>query len=146
MTVVVDACLALKWSLEEEDTKEALALWDQWQDAAEQVIAPPIFRSEVTDVLYRRVRQAQMRLDDAASILDFLIDIVAIREPSSLYNRALALAKALGQGSAYDTLYLALADLHDCEMWTADRRFVRSAQTKFPRVRWIGEYRGEPVA
>ncbi len=66
MTVVVDACLALKWSLEEEDTKEALALWDQWQDAAEQVIVPPIFRSEVTNVLYRRVRRAQMRLDDAA--------------------------------------------------------------------------------
>ena len=141
MTVVVDACLALKWSLEEEDTKEALALWDQWQDAMERVIAPPIFRSEVTNMRYRRVRRAQMRLDDAASILNFLIDIVAIREPSSLYNRALALAEALGQGSAYDTLYLALAGLHDCEMWTADRRFFRAAQTRFPQVRWIGERR-----
>jgi predicted nucleic acid-binding protein len=146
LTVVVDACLALKWSLEEEDTKDALALWDQWQDSAEEVIAPPIFRSEVTNVLFRRVRRAQVRLDDAASILDFLINIVAIREPSPLYGRALTLAESLGQGSAYDTLYLALAELHDCEMWTADRRFVRSAQTKFPRVRWIGEYRGEAVA
>ena len=146
MTVVVDACLALKWALEEEDTEEALALWDLWQDAAEEVIAPPIFRSEVANVLHRRVRRAQMGPADAAAILELLIDIVAITEPSALYGRALTLATALGQGSAYDTLYLALAELRECEMWTADRRFVRSAQTQFPRVRWIGERRGAPVA
>ena len=146
MTVVVDACLALKWALEEEDTKEALARWDRWQDAAEEVIAPPIFRSEITNVLYRRVRRAQMRPADATAILKFLINIVAISEPSALYDRALTLASALSQGSAYDTLYLALAELRDCERWTADRRFVRSAQTQFPRVRWIGERRGGSVA
>ena len=141
MTVVVDACLALKWALQEEYTKEALALWDLWQDAAEEVIAPPIFRSEVTNVLHRRVRRAQMRPADAAAILQSLINLVASSDPSALYERALTMAGALGQGSAYDTLYLALAELRGCEMWTADRRFVRAAQTQFPRVRWIGERR-----
>ena len=146
MTVVVDACLALKWALQEEYTEEALALWDLWQDAREEVVAPPIFRAEVTNVLHRWARRGVLSAADAAAILDSLINVVASDEPSVLYDRALALAGSLGQGSAYDTLYLALAEFRDCELWTADHRFARAAQERFPRVRWIGERRRESVA
>ena len=139
MTVVVDASLALKWALQEEHTEDALRLWDRWQDASEHVIAPPIFRSEVTNVLHQRTRREHLEPADAADILDSLISIVASDEPSDLYDRALTLASLLQQGSAYDTLYLALAEFRGCEMWTADRRFVRSVQHRYPQVRWVGE-------
>lgn len=139
MTVVVDASLALKWALPEEHTERALALWDLWQEAAEQVIAPPLFRAEVTNVLHQLVRRGHLNPDDAADILESLISIVESGEPPSLYDRALALASGLSLGATYDALYIALAEIEECEMWTADRRLVRSVQERVPKVRWVGE-------
>ena len=139
MAVVVVASVALKWFLEEEDTSHALALWDHWQRTSEPVMAPPIFRSEVTNVLHRGVRRQLFSQADAADVLGAIISMVSIREPSDLYDRALALARSLEQEAAYDALYLALAEAEGCDMWTADRRFVRAAQDRFGSVRWIGE-------
>lgn len=140
MTVVVDACLALKWGVEEEFTEQALELWDTWQGRNELLVAPPLFRAEVTNVLHRKVRLAEVDPLDASDILEVLLPTVATEEVEGMYERALALALALDQKSAYDTTYLALAESLSCEMWTADRRFVRAAGTRFPQVRWIGEH------
>jgi predicted nucleic acid-binding protein len=43
--------------------------------------------------------------------------------------------------STYDTVYHALAQLLDCEMWTADRKFHDATRTHAPQVKWIGDYR-----
>lgn len=139
MTVVVDASVALKWALEEVHTEDALALWDRWQAAGERVIAPPLFRSEVTNALHQRVRRGQLQVFDAANILGTLVAIVATDEPEGLYDRALSLASALDLSSTYDATYLALAEFEACEMWTADLRFVHSVQDRFRQVRAIGE-------
>ena len=140
MPVVVDACLAIKWGVEEELSEQALELWDIWQGRNELLVAPPLFRAEVTNVLHRMVRHADLDPLDASDILKVLLTTVATEELEGMYERALALALALDQKSAYDTVYLALAESLSCEMWTADRRFVRSAGTRFPQVRWIGEH------
>ena len=139
MTVVVDASVALKWALHEEYTEEALALWDVWQESAERVIAPPLFRSEVTNVIHRRVRRAELDPNDASDILETLISLVASMEPVGLHARALAVAIALNLSSTYDAMYLALAESQGCEVWTADRRFARAVESQFGQVRWIGE-------
>ncbi len=139
MPVVVDACLAIKWGVEEEYTEQALELWDVWQSRNELIVAPPLFRAEVTNVIHRKVRQAEVDPLDASDILGVLLSIVATEEVEGMYERALSLALRLDQKSAYDTAYLALAEALSCELWTADRRFVRAAGARFPQVRWIGE-------
>ena len=139
MTVVIDASLALKWVLQEEHTENAVALRDHWLENMEPVIAPPIFRPEITNVLHQKVRRGQLNRRDAADMLEILVSAIAAVEPSSLYSRALTLAGELELASAYDALYLALADSEECEMWTADQRLVRSAQSSFPTLRWLEE-------
>ena len=139
MAVVVDASLAVKWVVPQKHTEHALALLDRWQVASERLIAPPIYRSEVTNVVHQYMRRGHLDRSEAADVLDALIDIVAIGEPEGLYSRALTLANQTQQGSTYDSLYLALAEHEECEMWTADRRFVRGVQRQFTRVRWLGE-------
>jgi predicted nucleic acid-binding protein len=139
LTVVVDASLALKWALQEDYTAEALVLWDRWQSASEHLISPPIFRSEVTNALHQRVRRQEISPADAAEMLDTLISLVATDEPSVLYDRALALAGGLGQDAIHDSLYLALAELWGCDMWTADRRFAKSARKRSANVRCVGD-------
>ncbi len=139
MTVVVDASVALKWVLEEELTGEALALRMRWVGSEELTIAPPIFRSEVTNVLHRAVRRGHLDSAAASSGLGFLLASTAIEEPPGLYGRASDIAAELNQGATYDAQYIALAEHHECDMWTADRRLVRAAQRRFPAVRWLGE-------
>ena len=139
MTVVVDASLALKWVLEEEYTEEALALRNQWRVTGQAVIAPSIFRSEVTNALHQSCRHGHLSRSDAAEALDILLSLVAIRDPIELYSRALVLAGDMALGSTYDALYVALAESEGCDMWTADQRLVRSIQTLLPQIRGVTE-------
>ena len=51
------------------------------------------------------------------------------------------LAWELHQPAAYDAHYLALAEILDCEMWTADDRFFRAASSTSGRVRRLADFR-----
>ena len=139
MTVVVDTSLAIKWVVPEEHTEDALTILNLWKELEETLIAPPLFRSEVTNALHQQVRQRQLTRSEASDALGSLLSRIAISEPAGLYARALTLAGELFLGSTYDAMYLALAESEGCEMWTADERFIRSAQPQFPQIRWLGE-------
>ena len=138
MTVVVDASVALKWVLEEDGSDEALALWDRWQIAGERVVAPPIFRAEVANALRQVVRRGMATTEEAADLLNTLLETVAVEEPPLMYGRSLEMAHIFDLGSIYDALYLALAENEGCEVWTADRRLARAVADGFPLLRCIG--------
>ena len=139
MTVVVDASLALKWVLDEEYTAEALTLRDRWQREAELILAPPIFRSEVTNVLYRRARRGELTYPEAQELLEALLPAVSTSELPGLHGRALEVAGELSLSSTYDALYMALAEAEGCEFWTADLKFVRSVRHRYLHVRAVTE-------
>lgn len=139
MTVVVDANIAVKWVTNEHDSPEAVSLYQAWTNQSEFVIAPPIFRSEVTNVLHRKIRRGELDFANAMNAVESLFAAVSIQEPASLYTDALSIARAIDVAAAYDPIYLALAEVERCDLWTADKRFVRAVGYKSPRVRWIGE-------
>lgn len=139
MTVVVDANIAVKWVTDEHDSPEAVSLYQAWTNRSEFVIAPPIFRSEVTNVLHRKIRRGELDFANAMNAVESLFAAVSIQEPASLYTDALSIARAIDVAAAYDPIYLALAEVERCDLWTADKRFVRAVGYKSPRVRWIGE-------
>ena len=56
-----------------------------------------------------------------------------------IHQRAWDLAKQLTQPNVYDSYYLALAELLDCEFWTAEERLFNTVKERLPRVRWIGQ-------
>mgnify|MGYP001105870546 CR=1 FL=1 len=124
MTVVVDASVALNWVIPQALTERSLLLWDRWQDAGERLVAPPLFAAEVTNVLRVYVRRGPLTPAEAADALDVLLATVAGEERASIYPRALDLSNHYALPSAYDAVYLALAESLACEMWTADRKFA----------------------
>ena len=139
MTVVVDANIAVKWVTNEHDSPEAVSLYQAWTNRSEFVIAPPIFRSEVTNVLHRKIRRGELDFANAMNAVESLFAAVSIQEPASLYTDALSIARAIDVAAAYDPIYLALAEVERCDLGTADKRFIRAVGYKSPRVRWIGE-------
>lgn len=46
--------------------------------------------------------------------------------------------KRFRRPTAYDVYYLAVADLLDCELWTADRRLVTAVHDAFTNAKLVG--------
>lgn len=139
--VVVDASVAFKWLVEEENSDKATALTRLWDDHGTQPMAPPVMPFEVANALHRRVMREDFVLEVAKELLQDLLSLgVVLHQTPSLHIRALELASQLNQGAVYDAHYLALAESLDCEMWTADQRLYRAAGPVFDNMRWIGNF------
>lgn len=138
MTVVVDPTVAMQWVVQEEDTGRVLVLWDRWQESGELVVAPPLFKSEVCNILHWMVTQDKLSLLDAADIVSVLESAVAIISPPGLYERAIVLASELKISSFNDAVYIMLAEIENCAMWTADRRLYWSVKGRVNNVYSVG--------
>ena len=138
---VVDASLAVKWLVEEEDSEKAHALSSHWADSGVKVAAPYVMLAEVSNALHRKVVGGEIALESATGILENLsAHEIEFQNPPNIHAGALRLADRLDQGAVYDSIYLALAERLDCELWTADRRFYRAARGFSDRIRRLGDF------
>ena len=139
--VVVDASLAFKWLVREDNSDQAQAISRSWANDGVQAAAPHLLPVEVANALHRRVLLGELTVEDAVRLLQHLLASgIELREDPNLHARAMQIAGQLRQGAVYDAHYLALADILGCEYWTADERFYRAAVPVSQRVRWIGEF------
>lgn len=115
--LVIDACIAIKWVVEEQGTSEALAL------RRNRLFAPDLLIAECANVLWLKVRRNELSTEEARLSARLLrhadIELMPMRP---LLETATELALALGH-PAYDCMYLALAESLSCDLATADRRF-----------------------
>jgi predicted nucleic acid-binding protein len=97
-TVVVDANLALKWVLLEEDSHTAMLLLDKWTDEGRTAIAPALFAYEVTNILYRQAVSGKLTDDESRRGLEKLFAL-QIRLKFSLYEEVSMQAMEFAQRS-----------------------------------------------
>ncbi|HTE83747.1 MAG TPA: type II toxin-antitoxin system VapC family toxin [Dehalococcoidia bacterium] len=135
--IVVDASLALKLVLREDDSMHAQSLWHQWEGAGEPLCAPALFRAETASVLRREIYRQHITEDEGRQGFETLQRLsIEIREPGGLYEVAWSYAERFNRSTVYDSCYLALAGIFGCELWTADRRLVNAAN-ELPWVRLL---------
>ena len=140
-SVVVDASLAVKWLVEEDDSDKAHAALESWVARDVTRIAPYLLPFEVANALHRRVLRGELNVGDGIRMISRLLTSrLELHQPPELHVRALQLASQLNQNAAYDAHYLALAESIGCELWTADDRFYRAASPSLDNVRWLGEF------
>ena len=138
---VVDANLAAKWLVEEDNSDRAHALARMWADDGTTLVAPYLLPVEVANVLNRRVVRGELSVETAVRLLETLLASgIELRETPRIHVRALELADELGQGAVYDAHYLALAESLRCDLWTADERFFRTTTRESFAVNWIGNF------
>ena len=138
---VVDASLAVKWLVDEEDSGKALALYHGWAASGVQVAAPYLMLAEVANALHRKAADGELALQVAIEALEDMDTLeIDFSNPPNIHAGALQLADRLDQGAVYDSIYLALAERLDCELWTADRRFYRAARRFSDRIRRLGDF------
>ena len=133
--VIVDASVALRWVLRDEKEVRVDTLLEQWAASLTEMLAPPLFLAEVTNALYLSVKRKRLSLEEAELALGTIMELgVQVAQPSELYPRSLRLAANYGAADAYDAQYVALAEMQNCELWTADERLVASMK---PLPSWI---------
>ena len=139
--VVVDASLAFKWLVDEGDSDQAGLLAEAWTSRGIRTTAPYFMIAEVANILLQRIKRGEIDVGESSRLIAELLDTgVQLHHSLGIHQRAVELATELGQGAVYDCHYLALAELLDCEMWTADERFFRSASPGYARLRLLSEF------
>lgn len=113
-----------------------------WAEREVLMIAPPLFRPELTSAVRRWVFTGELNEDDGRRVLESSLRLpVYISDAGdALQRRAFDIAAELNWPRAYDGQYMALAEFNQCDLWTGDRRMMNSAQGRFTWVRWIGNY------
>jgi predicted nucleic acid-binding protein len=120
--IVVDASAALSAILNDGPAREALG--------AEQLHAPHLIDSEVASRLRRRVATAEMSAEAGWMCLDTWRRLGMTRYATyPILDRVWELRDNL---SSYDASYVALAELLDCSLLTADRRLGRAPSIRCP--------------
>ena len=142
-SVVVDASLALKWVIPEDDSSAAIELLNQWMIDGTKVIAPALFVYEAANILYRQALANKLTYEEAKHSLRKLFSI-GVKFKFTLYEdisyQAMEFARVYNLPATYDSHYLALAQSEKSDYWTADMRLWNSVKGKLNWVRWFGDY------
>lgn len=123
MTLVVDASVAIKWVVAENDNDAARALFD----LPDPLIAPDWLLMEAASTFWKKVKRSELlelhALDHLRELPDYFSRLFA---SSPLIDTALDLSFRL-RHPVYDCLYLALAQQQSCQLVTADTKFFAAA-------------------
>lgn len=139
--IVIDASVALKWYLPEEDNAaEADLLAVDFFKSKKELLVPTLFDYEIINTL--KVAVARNRISEAdalAAITRFQLLKIERHDFLPLQDATFRLALRY-QRSAYDAAYLALAEANNTKLYTGDKRLFNAVNNVFAWVKWIGDY------
>jgi predicted nucleic acid-binding protein len=134
MKYILDASVALKWVLPEDESDIADKLRDEFRQRVHDLLSPDIFWAEVGHALARAERRGIILQPDGSRLLAEILTTSPRLSPSfPLLTDAYSIASAL-RTSFYDCLYVALAEREFCQFVTADVRAVEKLQPQHPCV------------
>ena len=120
---VVDASVAIKWVVDEQDTDRARSL------SGTRFHAPDLLLVECANVLWKKVIRGELSRDGAVNRTHLLAKApVTVHSSAQFIIPALELSLKL-RYPAYDCVYLALARRNGIPLVTADAKFAEAVRT-----------------
>jgi predicted nucleic acid-binding protein len=137
---VIDASVAFKWLVPdaaEDDVPAAKALLADHMEGRAKIIIPSLLYYEVGNILL--FGRSRPPIEQAADALTDLFSIPLEIVSPALVSADVTLRLASLRGlSYYDATYVALAEMLDCQLITADRRLAERARPT-RHVRLLGK-------
>ena len=116
---VVDASVAVKWAVEEEDSDKAEQL------SAVPLYAPSLLLAEVANVLWRKTRTGDLTITEAGERLEWITAVpIVFTEEAVLAHPALVLSHTLDH-PVYDCFYGALSNIRRLPLVSDDKKFFK---------------------
>lgn len=135
--VIVDASVAVKWSLPEVHSEAAARLLsDNFE-----LCAPDLLWAEVGNIFWKKWRQGEITAEEGGALLqDFRRFPIQIFSAEAITGIAWEIASTFSR-SFYDSLYLALAVDRSCPFVTADLKLYNalSGVTSPAPLVWVEE-------
>lgn len=137
---MIDASVAFKWLVPdaaEDDVPAAKALLADHMEGRAKIIIPSLLYYEVGNILL--FGRSRPPIEQAADALTDLFSIPLEIVSPALVSADVTLRLASLRGlSYYDATYVALAEMLDCQLITADRRLAERARPT-RHVRLLGK-------
>lgn len=146
--LIIDSNVVAKWFFPEHLTEKALAVRDDWQIRAVELIAPELLLIEVCHVIRTKTRIQIITPDESKSTMQ---NLLSLEIPTVPIYPLLVTANEFAivfELTIYDALYLALAQELSGTLITADPwlyhslslklngiEFLENYQSKFPNIR-----------
>ena len=138
---VIDASVAIKWYLDDEDFVDVAR--SVLHDATARRIrlqAPGHFHFEVANAILSAVNSGRVTHELGQRSIDNLLSLpINVTSDRNLIMNAYAYARQF-ECTLYDAAYVALADATHWPLIHADRRLQISLAGRFPHARWIARY------
>jgi predicted nucleic acid-binding protein len=144
--IVLDASVALKWRLrDEEATQQPDALLEDFLAGKLELLTPTLFDYEIANALRVAVTRQRLSEQDAAvTLADFAQYAIVRYDFSGIASRTFQLS-GQHQRSAYDSAYMALAQAQGVWFFTGDKRLFNAVGQALAWVKWLGDYQFDAV-
>ena len=120
--LVVDASIAVKWLIHEDDSHVA----DRLLEGDHRLFAPQLMTLEVGNALWNKTRRGELGQWEAESLASSISEFAVYwTKDEELVSEALRLSLTLNH-PIYDCAYLALANSIGTTVVTADKRFLNA--------------------
>jgi len=142
LELCIDASVAIKWFIKGELLRyKAIKLLNESIAKNITLIAPPLFESETDGIIQTRLFEKRVTQDIADRTFKLLDNapVIIVTHPF-MRQRAREIARQFNQRKVYDATYAALAELRNCEFWTADKAFYEIVKTTLSFVKYLSEY------
>lgn len=140
--IVLDASVAVKWYLQDEDlSADAATIRDDLAAARITVVVPDHFRVEVGNAIRNALRPNRLTVETARRAMTTLATLPVYPVPLDdlivpAFDAAVHYDCAL-----YDALYLSLAERLSCSFVHADRRLHNTLAGRLAHEVWVEDYR-----
>ena len=139
--MVIDASVALKWRLrDEEATSQADALLEDFLAGKLELLTPPLYDYEIANALRVAVTRQRLSEQDAAMARTDLAQYTIVRYDFPGIASLPFHLSGQYQRSAYDSAYLALAQSQGVWFFTGDKRLFNAVGHALSWVKWLGDY------
>ena len=125
----IEASFLIKLFLPEESSDKVHALWSSWIERSIEVIAPTLIMFESASVIRNKLHRKLLNKTDAAEIINSMkrMDVTLVYT-DELLESAWEIGQNLELPVLYDCFYLALAQLLNIPLWTADEKLFHKAR------------------
>jgi predicted nucleic acid-binding protein len=139
MKVCVDSSLVLSWLLPTPESQASSILYQKWEREGVEVLAPSSLTEEVISILREQVFRGRLTPSEGERAFSLFLSLgLELVDTQELWVHAWELVQKLNLPQVREAIYLALAEVSGCELWTADRGGL-GVLGNDSGIRWAGE-------